>query len=383
MKKSIMIVIIVLIVVVILVLNKDFFLKKIYKIEYEEYVEKYCKEYNVDKYLIYSIIKQESNFNEGAMSSKGACGLMQLMDKTAKEIAQNLVMDYESGNTLFNPEKNIKLGIAYFSYLKSVYKNDNLAIVAYNAGSGNVNKWIKENIIREDGSDIENIPFKETNTYVRKILNNYKAICKALNLNYENIYRPYQTHTNVVKEITNERPSILGDDFKNVDGLITDKKNQILSLTFADCIPLTFYDPVKNVIGNIHSGWQGTYKEIARQAVRKLKEEFNCDPKNIICCIGPSIRKCCFETDEDVKNMFYDKFQYTGRINEIIQNSQEKFKYYIDTVLINMIILQEEGININNIIESGICTKCNSSKMHSHREDRDLAGRNTNLISLV
>ena len=180
MKKSIMIVIIVLIVVVILVLNKDFFLKKIYKIEYEEYVEKYCKEYNVDKYLIYSIIKQESNFNEGAMSSKGACGLMQLMDKTAKEIAKNLVMNYESGNTLFNPEKNIKLGIAYFSYLKSVYKNDNLAIVAYNAGSGNVNKWIKENIIREDGSDIENIPFKETNTYVRKILNNYKM--------YKNLY---------------------------------------------------------------------------------------------------------------------------------------------------------------------------------------------------
>lgn len=230
------------------------------------------------------------------------------------------------------------------------------------------------------------LDFGHNSNYVEckdKVLDNYKAICKSLNLNYENIYRPYQTHTNVVKKIEAEKPSILSDDFKNVDGLITDKKNQILSLTFADCIPLTFYDPVKNVIGNIHSGWQGTYKEIAREAVRKLKEEFECDPKDLICCIGPSIRNCCFETDEDVKNMFYDKFKDTGRINEIIINSQKKFKYYIDTVLINMIILQEEGININNIIDSGICTKCNSSKMHSHREDKDLAGRNTSLISLV
>ena len=216
-----------------------------------------------------------------------------------------------------------------------------------------------------------------------KVAKNYKAICGALNLNYENIYRPYQTHTDVVKRIVNEKPSILSDDFKDVDGLITDKKNQVLSLTFADCIPLSFYDPVKNVIGNIHSGWQGTYKEIARQAVRRLKEEFGSDPKDLICCIGPSIRDCCFETDEDVKNMFYDKFKYTGRIDEIIKNSQNNFKYYIDTVLINVIILLEEGMNINNIIDSGICTKCNSRKMHSHREERDLAGRNTNLISLV
>ena len=178
MKKTIIFLVIVLIIVGILFLSKDYILKKIYKIEYKEYVEKYSDEYNVDKFLVYSIIKIESNFNEGALSNKGACGLMQLMDKTAKEVAENLVMDYESGTTLYNPEKNIKLGIAYFSFLKKIYNKDEVALAAYNAGSGNVDKWIKEGIIKEDGSDIENIPFKETNMYVRKILNNYEVYKK-------------------------------------------------------------------------------------------------------------------------------------------------------------------------------------------------------------
>ena len=174
MKKTIITIIIVLITVVMLLMNSDYILKKIYKIEYEGYVEKYSKEYLVDPYLIYAIIKVESNFNEGALSNKGATGLMQLMDKTAKEMAENVVMEYETGITLYNPEKNIKLGVAYYSSLKNIYKVDSVALAAYNAGSGNVNKWIEQNIIKADGSDIENIPFKETNMYVRKILRNYK-----------------------------------------------------------------------------------------------------------------------------------------------------------------------------------------------------------------
>ncbi len=178
MKKTIIFIIIVLIIVVILLTKSDYILKKIYKINYKEYVEKYSEEYNVDKYLIYAIIKAESNFKEGALSSKGATGLMQLMDNTAREVAENIIMEYESGVTLYNPEKNIKLGIAYYSNLKKIYKVDEIALAAYNAGSGNVNKWIEQEIIKPDGSDIENIPYKETNTYIRKILKDYKIYKK-------------------------------------------------------------------------------------------------------------------------------------------------------------------------------------------------------------
>lgn len=165
----------------IIVLNWNEILKTLYKTNYSEYVEKYSKEYKVDSLLVYSIIKAESNFNEGATSDRGACGLMQLMDNTAKEIADNEVIDYESGTTLYNPEKNIMLGTKYYSDLKEQFKNDAIALAAYNAGSGNVQKWIDDGIIKSDGSNIENIPFKETNTYVRKILNDYKI--------YKEIYR--------------------------------------------------------------------------------------------------------------------------------------------------------------------------------------------------
>ena len=78
--------------------------------------------------------------------------------------------------------------------------------------------------------------------------------------------------------------------------------------------------------------------------------------------------------------MFSKKFEYTGRIDEFIQKSLNKNKYYIDTSMINRVILELEGIKCENIIDSMICTKCNSSKIHSYREDKEASGRNTALI---
>ena len=76
---------------------------------------------------------------------------------------------------------NINIGLKYFTYLLNHYNNNYpLAIIAYNAGMGRVDKWIKEGTIKQDGSDLENIPFKETNLYVRKVLNVYEK--------YKNLY---------------------------------------------------------------------------------------------------------------------------------------------------------------------------------------------------
>ena len=149
-------------------------LKKIYPIKYENYVEKYSKQCNVDPLLVYSIIKAESNFKSSAKSSSGAQGLMQIMEDTAKELSEKLENDSDIEIDLYDEEKNIMYGTEYYSYLLSHYNGTiNLALAAYNAGIGNVDRWIKDGIIKEDGSNIENIPYKETNMYVRKILNNY------------------------------------------------------------------------------------------------------------------------------------------------------------------------------------------------------------------
>lgn len=147
-------------------------LKIIYKIEFSEYVEKYSREYNVDKYLIYAIIKAESNFKKDAKSNKGANGLMQLMYTTAEEIAEKIPIEVNENN-IFDPDININLGTKYISMLIPKYQNISLALAAYNAGSGNVDKWISEGTIEKDGSNVENIPFVETNNYVRIILRDY------------------------------------------------------------------------------------------------------------------------------------------------------------------------------------------------------------------
>ena len=153
----------------------------LYKKEYSEYVSKYSKEYNVDENLVYAVIKAESNFNANAKSEKGAVGLMQIMESTAKDISKNMnlqIKNDELAEKLLEPETNINIGTKYLSTLIQKYGNKEVALVAYNAGIGTVDNWIEKGIINKDGSNIEKVPYKETNNYVRKILRDYKIYSK-------------------------------------------------------------------------------------------------------------------------------------------------------------------------------------------------------------
>lgn len=211
---------------------------------------------------------------------------------------------------------------------------------------------------------------------------NYKTLCDLLNLDSKNIIRPYQTHSKNIKAVKNQI-GIFNKDYINIDGIITNKKDRVLSLTYADCTPLYLFDKSKKIIGNIHSGWQGTTKKIAREAIKFMKEKYNCNPKDIICVIGPTIRKCHFEVKKDVRDIFYNEFSYMKNIDKIIEYSKETESYYIDTVEINKNLLQEEGILHKNIIDSNVCTVCNSNIIHSYRKEGEKAGRNTAIICLI
>ena len=142
-------------------------------------MEKYSEENGLDRYLVYAVIKAESNFNPNVKSNADARGLMQLMEETAVERSNVIDNEDVEAYDLYDPETNIKLGTSYLSYLLNLYDgNTVLAIIAYNAGMGNVQQWIKDGVIQSDGSDIENIPFKETENYVRKILRDYQMYLK-------------------------------------------------------------------------------------------------------------------------------------------------------------------------------------------------------------
>ena len=171
--KIIAIIVVVALLIVTIGSLRKIILKINYPQKYAEYIEKYAKENQIEKELIYAMIKAESNFKEKAKSNKDAIGLMQILDTTAYEVAEELEIEIKKED-LINPEINIQIGTRYITKLLNIYGNVELAIAAYNAGIGNVNNWIQQGIIKKDGTDIENIPFKETNNYVRKIIRNYK-----------------------------------------------------------------------------------------------------------------------------------------------------------------------------------------------------------------
>lgn len=156
-------------------------LQWIYPQKYKAYVEMYATEYGVEEELVYAIMKAESNFDSYATSHSEAYGLMQLLESTAIEMANELGEEDLQKEALYNPQKNVQIGTAYIAKLLNRYDgNKVLALAAYNAGIGNVADWIEEGIIHADGSNPENIPFKETNMYVRKIMRDYQI--------YQDIY---------------------------------------------------------------------------------------------------------------------------------------------------------------------------------------------------
>jgi len=168
------------IILITIIIFRNVILKITYPQKYSEYVEKYAKEYQIEKELIYAVIKAESNFKAEAISNKEALGLMQVLESTAQEVAGKLELEVTKEEIL-NPEINICLGTKYLSNLIEKYGNIELAVASYNAGIGNVDSWIEEGTIKKDGTDIENIPFKETNNYVRKVLRGYEIYKELYN----------------------------------------------------------------------------------------------------------------------------------------------------------------------------------------------------------
>lgn len=139
---------------------------------YMELIEKYSQEYGVEKELVAAVIKAESGFNSDAQSHADAKGLMQITTDTGEWIANRLGEDYDDEN-LYDPETNIRFGVYYLDYLINYYKSVDYAIMAYNAGFGNVDLWIKEEILTGDIKDYDNIPFAETKNYVNRVKKQY------------------------------------------------------------------------------------------------------------------------------------------------------------------------------------------------------------------
>lgn len=171
-KKIRIVIYIASIIICLLLIVKTF----VFPLKHFDIIKEEASKNNIDPYLVLSVIKTESGFNKNVTSSKQAKGLMQIMDKTAEEMNQYLSLDID-GENIYDEQVNISLGCKYLSSLIKKYNgNYYLAIVAYNAGMGNVDNWIKNGIIPDNlnNSINNNIPFKETKNYLKKVVKYYK-----------------------------------------------------------------------------------------------------------------------------------------------------------------------------------------------------------------
>lgn len=179
-KKSRTGLVIFIIIIAILYLNAGNIGRFLFPVPYRADIYKVARATGVDGSLLSAIMKTESSFNPLAVSPKGAIGLMQIMPETGEWIAEkNNIPDFTT-ELLFNPEVNIKVGALYIAELNKEYGGDTtLVLAAYNAGRGNVKKWLDQKRWTGKRSDIDMIPFPETRQFARKVLF-YQQVYKRL-----------------------------------------------------------------------------------------------------------------------------------------------------------------------------------------------------------
>lgn len=245
-----------------------------------------------------------------------------------------------------------------------IKKYDKMEYITYN-------KLLEYNV--DNIYTLNNLDFgyKESN---KEREENYNILAEYFNVKKNSIYFLNQIHSDnicILDEKTNDIVKTESGLNKvlNVDGVITSKKDIVICSNNADCILFGIYDKKKEVIGNIHSGWSGTAKKILEKALLIFLKEYNSNPEDLIITISPSIRKCHFEVDKDVKDIFkeaHNNIDENKYIKKCINKNLVE-KYYIDLVYLNRQIMRKYNILDNNIIDLNICSVCNKDKIHSYR----------------
>lgn len=264
--------------------------------------------------------------------------------------------------------------------------------------------FLNEELIENNVGEVKYLSFKllnelnVINAFSLKGLNfrnrddihiDYKKLLKCLGIEYKQLVKPLQKHTDNILIIDKKEKLDSADInlkyLEGVDAIITKAKNIAIATTSADCLCVVLYDIRKKVIANIHSGWRGTFQKISQKTLNKMIDEFKCDANDILAFLMPAIRQCHFEVDEDVMLECSRIFEYTGIIDEIIKlgrNIDGIQKYNIDNILLNKIMLEECGILKENIHDSRICSVCNSDNVHSRRADGEYFGLGTTVVMM-
>ena len=153
------------------------------------------------------------------------------------------------------------------------------------------------------------------------VIKNLRIVSKKIGCKYKNIVTMRQVHSNKVLYIGKNskiKKKII------CDAILTNKKKICIGILTADCVPVLIYDPIKDIVGAIHSGWRGVYKGIIQNTLKKLLK-LGSQKKNLIIAIGP----CISQKNYEVGSKFFDKFLHKSKINKIFFN-KKNHKYFFN-----------------------------------------------------
>lgn len=200
------------------------------------------------------------------------------------------------------------------------------------------------------------------------VIKNRQLLAEALGLKPENFVFQQQEHTNNVSVVTNNDRGRGFYEHKNGihenDALITNQKGICLTVFGADCVPILLYDFKKQIIAAIHAGWRGTSLKIVEETIIKMQTDFNCETKNIVAAIGPSISVSNYEVDEIVFDDFKKKY---NECSLFFSKGKGEGKYQLDLWKANELQLLKMGLEPENIEIAEICTYDNHHEFFSAR----------------
>ena len=149
----------------------SFFMKQAYPLKYRDIIETQAEKYSIDPAFLYGMIRTESNFNPDAESAAGARGLMQIMPATFDWLQTHKGTEPKlDASALYDPQVNVEYGVYFLSILWEEYDDETVILSAYNAGMGNVDQWLSEEEHCSDGVTLHDIPYGETEQYVKNVL---------------------------------------------------------------------------------------------------------------------------------------------------------------------------------------------------------------------
>lgn len=213
-----------------------------------------------------------------------------------------------------------------------------------------------------------------------EVIANFKIFAEGAGIDYDDMAVVNHEHGANVLRVAHEHRGrgFYKDPLPPCDGIITDDPTVTLVTSHADCGAYFFYDPVHRAIGMAHAGWKGTLLRIGAEMARRMAEEFDTDPSDIIAATGPCICRDCFEVDADLGEKFQSEFGYPG-----ISRPGRQGKAYVDLELAAAVQFVEAGIRPENITLMNACTYEDRRHFFSHRRDKGITGSMAAYIKLI